>query len=150
MLNLANFWRQLGRQFSHRPDKPVTVGVVRWPLAGDTAGYRLRRPKVTPVSLISMIQTDTHLSQFSQSVRCYCLNHCPQSQLVINLRHQRPLANTGRTTHCFGGLRGEGVSFHLGIVTVWGYQTWSGGSLTFRRMKKGVHGTKKLKNHCDE
>ena len=32
----------------------TTVGVVRWPSAGDTAGYRLRRPKLTPVSLILM------------------------------------------------------------------------------------------------
>jgi len=128
MLNLANFWRQLGRQFSHRPDKPVTVGVVRWPLAGDTAGYRLRRPKVTPVSLISMIQTDTHLSQFSQSVRCYCLNHCPQSQLVINLRHQRPLANTGRTTHCFGGLRGGGFHSISGLLQFGDIKRGQGGA----------------------
>ena len=43
----------VGRKFSHRPGNPATVGVVRWPSAGDTAGYRLRRPKFTPVSLIS-------------------------------------------------------------------------------------------------
>ena len=35
---------------------PHEVGVVRWPSAGDTVGYRLRRPKLTPVSLISMIE----------------------------------------------------------------------------------------------
>jgi len=45
------------RKFSHRPGNPTTVGVVRWPSAGDTAGYRLRRPKLTPVSLISI---DSH------------------------------------------------------------------------------------------
>jgi len=33
---------------------PATVGVVRWRSAGDTAGYRLRRPKLTPVRLLSM------------------------------------------------------------------------------------------------
>ena len=41
--------------FSHRPDNPATIGVERWPSAGDTAGYRVRQPKLTPVSLISMV-----------------------------------------------------------------------------------------------
>ena len=41
-------------KFSHRPGNPAKVGVVWWPFTGDTAGYRLRRPKLTPVSLISM------------------------------------------------------------------------------------------------
>jgi len=44
----------VGRKFSQRPGNPATVGVVRWPLAGDTAGYRLRRAKLTPVYLISI------------------------------------------------------------------------------------------------
>jgi len=29
----------VGRKFSQRPGNPATVGVVRWPSAGDTAGY---------------------------------------------------------------------------------------------------------------
>jgi len=33
----------VGRKFSHRPGNPATVGVVRWPAAGDTAGSSLRR-----------------------------------------------------------------------------------------------------------
>ena len=33
----------VGRKFSHRPGNPATVGVVRWPTAGDTAGSSLRR-----------------------------------------------------------------------------------------------------------
>ena len=37
--------RAVGRKFSHRPGNPATVGVVRWPSVGDTAGYTLRRPK---------------------------------------------------------------------------------------------------------
>jgi len=37
------------------PGNPATVGAVTWPLAGDIAGYRLRRPKLIPVSLISMV-----------------------------------------------------------------------------------------------
>jgi len=53
MLNWASFWRQLGGNF-HRPGNPATVRVVRWPSTGDTADYRLRWPKLTPVSLISM------------------------------------------------------------------------------------------------
>jgi len=32
----------VGRKFSHRPGNPATVGVVRWPAAGDTAGSSLR------------------------------------------------------------------------------------------------------------
>ena len=46
----------VGQKFSHRPGKPATVEVVRWPSAGDTAEYRLCRPKLTPVSSISMRQ----------------------------------------------------------------------------------------------
>jgi len=45
----------VGRKFSHRPGNSATVGVVRWPSVGDTAGYRLCRPKLTPVSLVSMV-----------------------------------------------------------------------------------------------
>ena len=33
----------VGRKFSHRPGNPATVGVVRWPAAGDSAGSSLRR-----------------------------------------------------------------------------------------------------------
>ena len=33
----------VGRKFSHRLGNPATVGVVRWPAAGDTAGSSLRR-----------------------------------------------------------------------------------------------------------
>ena len=33
----------VGRKFSHRPGNPATVGVVRWPAAGDTAGSSLRQ-----------------------------------------------------------------------------------------------------------
>ena len=32
-------------------------GVIRWPSDGDTAGYRLRRPNLSPVSLISCVLT---------------------------------------------------------------------------------------------
>ena len=52
---LASFWRQMAGKFSHRPGNPAVVGVVRWPSAGDTAGCRLCRPKLAPVSLISAV-----------------------------------------------------------------------------------------------
>ena len=39
MLNWANIGGAVGRKFSHRPGNPVTVGVGRWPSAGDTVGY---------------------------------------------------------------------------------------------------------------
>ena len=35
----------VGRKSSHRRGNPATLGVVRWTSAGDTVGYRLRRPK---------------------------------------------------------------------------------------------------------
>ena len=44
--------------------KSIMVGVVRWPSAGDTAGYRLRRPKLTPVSLILILVPRAYRPQF--------------------------------------------------------------------------------------
>jgi len=54
-VKLGQHLEAVGRKFSHRPGNAATVGVVRWPSPGDTAGYRLRRPKLTPVPLISMV-----------------------------------------------------------------------------------------------
>jgi len=45
----------VGRIFSHRSGNPATVGAVRWPSAGDTAGYRVRLLKLTPVHSILMV-----------------------------------------------------------------------------------------------
>ena len=50
----VKFGLAFGQKFSHTPGNPATAGVGRWSSAGDTADYRLRRPKLTPVSLISM------------------------------------------------------------------------------------------------
>jgi len=36
--------------------QPSTLGAVIWPSADDAVGYRLRPPKLTPVSLISMVE----------------------------------------------------------------------------------------------
>jgi len=36
-------------------NNPATVGAVRWPSAGDTAGYRVRRLKLTPVHSILVV-----------------------------------------------------------------------------------------------
>jgi len=48
----------VGRKFSDRPGNPATAGLVRWRSAGDTAlamgDAGVHRPKLTPVSLISM------------------------------------------------------------------------------------------------
>jgi len=44
----------VGRKFSHRLGNPATVRVVRWPSASEAVVYRLCRPKLTQVSLISM------------------------------------------------------------------------------------------------
>ena len=50
----------VGRKFSHRPGNPATGGVVRWSSTGNTVGYRLHRPKLTAISLISMHSTGYH------------------------------------------------------------------------------------------
>ena len=73
----ANFLEAVGRKFSHRPGNPSTVGVVGWPFAGDTAGYRRRRLKLTPVYLISMglfrtvlaLRSSTNDSNFRSATR---------------------------------------------------------------------------------
>jgi len=56
-LNWASFWRQLGGNFHTVLATLPQLGVVRWP----SARYRLRQPKLTPVSLISM--ASTHLQR---------------------------------------------------------------------------------------
>jgi len=62
-VELASFWRQLGGNF-HTDLATVPQLVVRWPSAGDTAGYKLRQPKLTPVSLILM---DGKVENFMES-----------------------------------------------------------------------------------
>jgi len=51
MLTWASFWRQLGGNFH---TDPATLPRSSSKMAGYTVGYRLRRPKLTSVSLISM------------------------------------------------------------------------------------------------
>ena len=46
-VKLGQLFEAVGWKFSHRP---ATAGLVRWPSA---AGYRQRRPELTPVDLIS-------------------------------------------------------------------------------------------------
>jgi len=46
-VKLGQLFEAVGWKFSHRP---ATAGLVRWPSA---AGYRQRRPELTPVYLIS-------------------------------------------------------------------------------------------------
>ena len=43
-LKLGHLLQVVGRKVSHRPGNPAIVGVLRWPSAGDTAGYRRRHP----------------------------------------------------------------------------------------------------------
>jgi len=52
-IKLGYLLEAVGVKFSYSNLEP-TVGVVRWLSVGNTAGYRLRRPKLIPVSLISM------------------------------------------------------------------------------------------------
>ena len=48
----------VGRKFSHRPGNPATVGVVRWPAAGDTAGSSLRRPSSLQHRIYNLLGPD--------------------------------------------------------------------------------------------
>ena len=43
------------QKFSHRPGNPATVGVARWPAAGDTAGYNLLQPTLTHSSFFNLV-----------------------------------------------------------------------------------------------
>jgi len=55
-----------GQKFSHIAGNPVaTAGVVRWPSVGDTAGYRLRHPKLTSVSLFLMVSVVSEIAKKS-------------------------------------------------------------------------------------
>ena len=68
---LGELLEAVGRKFSHNPGNTAAVGVVRWPSAGDTAGYRLRRPKLTPVSLISMLGPPLAALRYAAYFRLY-------------------------------------------------------------------------------
>jgi len=58
-VKLGYFWRSFGRKFSHRPDNPATVGVVRWPAAGDTAGSSLRRLSSLQHKIYNLLEGST-------------------------------------------------------------------------------------------
>ena len=47
----------VGRKFSHSPGNPATVGVVRWPAAGDTAGSSLRRLSLLQHRIYNLLGT---------------------------------------------------------------------------------------------
>jgi len=49
----------VGRKFSDRPGNPATVGVVRWPAAGDTAGSSLRRLHSLQHRIYNLLGADT-------------------------------------------------------------------------------------------
>ena len=76
------------RKFSHRPGQPATVGVVRCPLVGDTAGYRLHRPKLTPFSSISMVFIRTDALSVSVTSRC-CVKTVGRIGLVFDWFYRR-------------------------------------------------------------
>ena len=61
-------WEVVGRKFSHRPGNPATVGVVRWPAAGDTAGSSLRRLSSLQYGIYNLLGThaDVWLSRCIQ------------------------------------------------------------------------------------
>jgi len=52
----------VGRKVSHRPGNPATVGVVRWPAAGDTAGSSLRRLSSLQHRIYNLLALGLHKS----------------------------------------------------------------------------------------
>jgi len=54
---LASRWAEI----SHNPGNSVTVGVVRWPAAGDTAGSSLRRLSFLEHRIYNLLDTTTPL-----------------------------------------------------------------------------------------
>jgi len=72
----------------------LPVGVVRWPLVGDTAGYRLRRPKLTPFSSISMVFIGTDALSVSVTSRC-CVKTVGRIGLVFDWFYRRTFVRHG-------------------------------------------------------
>jgi len=56
----------VGRKFSHRPGNPATVGVVRWPAAGDTAGSSLRRLSSLQYRIYNLLAHTVRVAYFQQ------------------------------------------------------------------------------------
>ena len=98
-------WKSLGRKFSHRPGNPATVGVVRWPAAGDTAGSSLRRlsslqhriynllgqrPHPPPLALSSIVEA---VARFSGNAALPA--RAPVSTLALPLRRNPLFATSG-------------------------------------------------------
>ena len=54
-----------GRKFSHRPGNPATVGVVRWPAEGDTAGSSLRRLNSLQNRIYNLLGLNAHNSRYT-------------------------------------------------------------------------------------
>jgi len=76
LLNWASFRRQLGRNFHTDLATLPQFEVVRWPSAGNTAGYRLRRPKITSVHLIST-------ASFLFSLITHSITSCSEATCVV-------------------------------------------------------------------
>ena len=89
----------VGVKFSYSNLEP-TVGVVRWSSVGDTAGYRLRRPKLTPVSLISMGRS-RNTSANRQGLDKVVSSACPVQRcetvvpMVLKLMHPKWIQDDG-------------------------------------------------------
>jgi len=58
----------VGRKFSHRRGNPATVGVVRWPAAGDTAGSSLRRLSSLQHRIYNLLGRTGHADEDEQLI----------------------------------------------------------------------------------
>ena len=58
----------VGRKVSHRPGNPATVGVVRWPAAGDTAGSSLRRLSSLQHRIYNLLGPRSYLRNYTSDL----------------------------------------------------------------------------------
>ena len=94
----------IGRKFSHRPGNPATVGVVRWPAAGDTAGSSLCRLSSLQHRIYNLLghaayrraETVTRL-QTPPPITAPATSHTPSrpSKQIPLARHSRAELGTG-------------------------------------------------------
>ena len=76
----------VGRKLAHRPGNPATVGVVRWPAAGDTAGSSLRRLNSLQHRIYNLLDITWH-GVWRQKPKIYGVIRIKLNQLVYENDH---------------------------------------------------------------
>ena len=73
-----------GRKFSHIPGNSATVGVVRWPAAGDTAGSSLRRLSSLQHTIYNLLVLHTRYTHYTPVYEQPC-SWLPTSHVAYNV-----------------------------------------------------------------